>query len=42
MPVIELCRLCADGRTLRSLRHADTPVDPEQRAVLESVAAAMT
>ncbi|MFD9411284.1 hypothetical protein ACFWBN_30270 [Streptomyces sp. NPDC059989] len=41
MPVIGLCRLCADGSTLRSLRQADVPVDPVQRAVLETVAAAM-
>ncbi|MCX4632854.1 hypothetical protein [Streptomyces sp. NBC_01443] len=41
MPVIGLCRLCADGSTLRSLRQADVPVDPQQRAVLETVAAAM-
>ncbi|MFH8893612.1 hypothetical protein [Streptomyces sp. NPDC017949] len=36
-----LCRLCADGTTLRSLRQADVPVDPEQLVVLETVAAAM-
>ncbi|MFJ2900751.1 hypothetical protein ACIO87_38630 [Streptomyces sp. NPDC087218] len=41
MPVIGLCRLCADGSTLRSLRQADVPVDPQQRVVLETVAAAM-
>ncbi|WP_426570376.1 hypothetical protein [Streptomyces canus] len=41
MPVIGLCRLCAEGTTLRSLRQADVPVDPQQRAVLETVAAAM-
>ncbi|MER5935126.1 hypothetical protein [Streptomyces sp. NPDC002054] len=41
VPVIGLCRLCAEGSTLRSLRQADVPVDPEQRAVLEAVAAAM-
>ncbi|WP_234349229.1 MULTISPECIES: hypothetical protein [unclassified Streptomyces] len=41
VPVVGLCRLCADGSTLRALRQADTPVDPEQRTVLEVVAAAM-
>jgi len=41
MPVIGLCRLCAEGSTLRSLRQADVPVDPQQRAVLEAVAAAL-
>jgi hypothetical protein len=41
MPVIGLCRLCAEGTTLRSLRQADVPVDPQQRTVLETVAAAM-
>ncbi|MGW8955784.1 hypothetical protein [Streptomyces sp. NPDC055709] len=41
VPVIGLCRLCAEGSRLRSLRQADVPVDPEQRAVLETVAAAM-
>lgn len=41
MPVIGLCRLCAEGTTLRSLRQADVPVDPQQRAVLETVAATM-
>lgn len=41
MPVIGLCRLCAEGTTLRSLRQADVPIDPQQRAVLETVAAAM-
>lgn len=41
MPVIGLCRLCAEGTTLRSLRNADVPVDPQQLAVLETVAAAM-
>ncbi|MGJ5763073.1 hypothetical protein [Streptomyces galbus] len=41
MPVIGLCRLCAEGSTLRSLRQADVPVDPQQRAVLETVAAAL-
>ncbi|MFE6912170.1 hypothetical protein [Streptomyces erythrochromogenes] len=40
-PVIGLCRLCADGTTLRSLRQANVPVDPEQLVVLETVAAAM-
>jgi hypothetical protein len=41
MPVIGLCRLCAEGTTLRSLRQADVPVEPQQRAVLQTVAAAM-
>lgn len=41
MPVIGLCRLCAEGTTLRSLHQADVPVDPQQRAVLETVAAAL-
>ncbi|MGJ5899235.1 hypothetical protein ACSCBZ_45960 [Streptomyces niveiscabiei] len=41
MPMIGLCRLCVEGTTLRSLRQADVPVDPQQRAVLETVAAAM-
>ncbi|MGW2892314.1 hypothetical protein ACWDDN_44870 [Streptomyces griseoruber] len=41
MPVIGLCRLCAEGSMLRSLRQADVPVDPQQRAVLETVAAAL-
>ncbi|WP_369780674.1 hypothetical protein [Streptomyces sp. R33] len=41
IPVFGLCRLCSDGSTLRALRQADIPVDPEQRAVLEAVAAAM-
>ncbi|MFJ1804186.1 hypothetical protein [Streptomyces sp. NPDC088180] len=41
MPVIGLCRLCAEGTTLRSLREADVPLAPQQRAVLETVAAAM-
>ncbi|MFD5892368.1 hypothetical protein ACFWHQ_41450, partial [Streptomyces sp. NPDC060334] len=41
-PPAGLCRLCADGSTLRSLRQADgVPVDPEQLLVLETVAAAM-
>lgn len=40
-PVFGLCRLCAEGTTLRSLRQADVPIDPQQRAVLETVAAAM-
>lgn len=41
-PLAGLCRLCADGTTLRSLRQADgVPVDPEQLVVLETVAAAM-
>ena len=41
MPVIGLCRLCTEGTTLRSLRQADVPIDPQQRTVLETVAAAM-
>jgi hypothetical protein len=41
MPVIGLCRLCAEGTMLRSLRQMDAPVDPQQRAVLETVAAAL-
>ncbi|MFE4206655.1 hypothetical protein ACFRSX_29680 [Streptomyces goshikiensis] len=42
VPLAGLCRLCADGSTLRSLRQADgVPVDPEQLVVLETVAAAM-
>ncbi|WP_406368322.1 hypothetical protein [Streptomyces sp. NBC_01546] len=41
MPVIGLCRLCAGCSTLRSLRQADVPVDPQQRAALETAAAAM-
>ncbi|MFF3159960.1 hypothetical protein [Streptomyces sp. NPDC057910] len=41
MPVTGLCKLCAEGTTLRSLRQAHVPVDPQQRAVLETVAAAM-
>ncbi|MGW2479433.1 hypothetical protein ACWCWQ_06270 [Streptomyces sp. NPDC001571] len=41
-PLAGLCRLCADGSTLRSLRQADgVPVDPEQLVVLETVTAAM-
>ncbi|MDJ0385199.1 hypothetical protein [Streptomyces sp. G-G2] len=41
MPVFGLCRLCAEGTTLRSLRQADVPVDAQQLAVLETVAAAL-
>lgn len=41
MPVIGLCRLRAEGTTLRSLRQADVPIGPQQLAVLETVAAAM-
>ncbi|MFD8410991.1 hypothetical protein ACFV2Q_04375 [Streptomyces sp. NPDC059650] len=33
VPVIRLCKLCADGSTLHSLRQAAVPVDPEHRAV---------
>lgn len=40
-PVVGLCRLCADGSTLRSLSGADVPLAPQQRAVLETVAAAL-
>lgn len=40
-PVIGLCRLCAERTTLRTLRQMDVPVAPQQRAVLETVAAAM-
>lgn len=43
-PVIglcRLCRLCAERTTLRTLRQMDVPVAPQQRAVLETVAAAM-
>ncbi|MFJ3206134.1 hypothetical protein [Streptomyces sp. NPDC086989] len=41
-PLAGLCRLCADGTTLRSLRQTDgVPVDPEQLVVLETVAPAM-
>jgi hypothetical protein len=36
-----LCRLCAERTTLRTLRQMDVPVAPQQRAVLETVAAAM-
>lgn len=39
MPVIGLCRLCANGMMLRLLHQADVPIGPRQRAVLESVAA---
>ncbi|MBB5109147.1 hypothetical protein [Streptomyces spectabilis] len=41
MPLFGLCKLCAEGTTLRSLRQTDVPVDPQQHAVLETVAAAM-
>ncbi|MGW7171049.1 hypothetical protein ACWGH3_38440 [Streptomyces sp. NPDC054884] len=41
IPVIGLCRLCAEGTMLRKLRQADVPIDAQQRAVLETVAAAM-
>ncbi|MFG2715318.1 hypothetical protein ACGFX2_32865 [Streptomyces goshikiensis] len=41
VPVIGLCSLCAEGTTLRSLRQAGVPIDPQQRAVLEAVAAAL-
>ncbi|MFI9029904.1 hypothetical protein [Streptomyces sp. NPDC053560] len=39
--ILGLCRLCAEGTTLRSLRQADVPISAQQRAVLETVAAAM-
>ncbi|MGW1291043.1 hypothetical protein ACWD4N_47795 [Streptomyces sp. NPDC002586] len=38
MPVFGLCRLCVEGTTLRQ---ADVPIDPQQIAVLETVAAAL-
>ncbi len=38
--VFGLCRPCASGATLRSLRQDDVPVSPQQRTVLETVAAA--
>ncbi|MFD3549181.1 hypothetical protein ACFWUW_26860 [Streptomyces sp. NPDC058655] len=38
LPVFGLCRLCADGSTLRSLRQTDIPVDPEQRDVAAAMA----
>ncbi|MDW4912521.1 hypothetical protein [Streptomyces californicus] len=41
LPVTGLCRLCVNGTTLRSLRQADVPIDPRQRAVLESVSAVL-
>lgn len=41
LPLMGLCRLCAGGSTLRSLRQADVPIDTRQRAVLETVAAAL-
>ncbi|MGW7450091.1 hypothetical protein [Streptomyces sp. NPDC054787] len=41
LPVTGLCRLCVEGTTLRSLRQADVPIDPRERAVLETVAAAL-
>ncbi|MEU0523088.1 hypothetical protein [Streptomyces niveus] len=41
MPVFGLCRLCAEGTTLRSLRQADVPIDPHRIAVLETVATAL-
>ncbi|MEW2266116.1 hypothetical protein ACGF5T_30550 [Streptomyces sp. NPDC047853] len=41
LPLMGLCRLCAEGSTLRSLRQADVPIDTRQRAVLETVAAAL-
>ncbi|MGW0564809.1 hypothetical protein ACWDZ4_30480 [Streptomyces sp. NPDC003016] len=41
LPVTGLSRLCAEGTTLRSLRQADVPIDPQQGAVLETVAAAL-
>ncbi|GAA0443913.1 hypothetical protein ACFQ2B_36500 [Streptomyces stramineus] len=41
VPVVGLCRLCAEGTTLRSLHQADVPIGPQQLAVLETVAAAL-
>lgn len=41
LPVLGLCRLCADGSTLRSLRQSGAPVPPQQLAILETVAAAL-
>ncbi|MFE6887319.1 hypothetical protein [Streptomyces sp. NPDC057694] len=41
MPMTGPCRLCAEGTNLRSLRQTDVPIAPQQRAVLETVAAAM-
>ncbi|MFE4692064.1 hypothetical protein ACFRH6_18670 [Streptomyces sp. NPDC056749] len=41
LPLMGLCRLCAEGTTLRSLRQADVPIDTRQRTVLETVAAAL-
>ncbi|MEJ8654835.1 hypothetical protein WKI65_44055 [Streptomyces sp. MS1.AVA.3] len=41
-PIVGLCRLCANGTTLHSLRQADVPLPAQQRAVLDTVAAAMT
>ncbi|MGW1976721.1 hypothetical protein [Streptomyces sp. NPDC001889] len=38
-PVTGLCRLCADGTTLRSVRAAGALVPEQQRAVLEAVSA---
>ncbi len=39
-PVFGLCRLCADGSTLRSLCEAGVSVPPPQRALLEAAAGA--
>ncbi|CAC36705.1 hypothetical protein [Streptomyces coelicolor A3(2)] len=41
LPLMGLCRLCAEGSTLRSLRQANVPIDTRQRTVLETVAAAL-
>jgi hypothetical protein len=41
VPVTGLCKLCADGSTLRSLSQAKMSLAPQQRAVLETVAAAL-
>jgi len=37
--LLGLCRLYAEGSTLRSLRQADVPIGTRQRAVLETAAA---
>lgn len=41
MPLFGLCRLCAEGTTLRLLRESGVPVPPQQRVVLESAAAVL-
>lgn len=40
-PVPGLWRLFAEGTTLRALGQTDVPIDLHQRAVLETVAAAL-